>query len=166
MTTNIEGIKKNLMDEADAIFRKGVNAGHEQGFKDGYEEGKENRDYQKGLDDAWEIARKIIEYNESECKQVFGTVLWSHIICGLSASEAKAKIEAWEQKQKEADEIKVGDEVVWDDAKYIVTAVLEAYGEVSLVNSSGESVYALTEQCNKTGRHFNGIAEVLKQMQE
>lgn len=146
-----EGLKDGLR----AFYLDGVEAGYEAG----YEEGEKCQDevmFDKGMNVAWEIARKIIEYNESECEQVFGTVLWSHIICCLSASEAKEKIEAWEKKQQEADVIRVGDEVVDDDAEltFIVTRLREL-PEFEGICSDGACYpeYPL-DRVRKTGRSF------------
>ena len=115
----IAGIKKNLQDEADNIFRKG----YEQGYKDGKkiqeeEDAKivsqitkqdmndkkacEEQAYQNGLDDAWEAVRKIIPIwtrSCQECISLFGSYDIDKIFNGLSASEAIAKIREYEEKQ-------------------------------------------------------------------
>jgi hypothetical protein len=81
-----------------------------------------------------------------------------------SASEAIAKLKAIGDKQ---DEIKVGDEVKIDGDKGIVIAlqprpyVLNEDGTGSLWLSNNDGLAN-----NKTGRHFDAITEVLKQMQE
>ena len=170
--------------------------GYDKGFDDGAR-CQDEVQYQHGFEDAWDMLKNICLGGRERLLRVFGTISITQIITDNTASEAKAKIDAWGQKQKvkkncpeckysdnrdvdrcydcekgyadgferDEDVIIVGDEVIWDDVKYTVTAIADD-GDVSLIDENGESTWTLVNQCDKTGRHFDGIAEVLKQMQE
>lgn len=109
MNKDIDGIKMNLMNEADAIWQKGYIAG---------------------------------------------------------VQDTKAKLRAWEAKQ---DEIKIGDEVQDSDGdRYIVTEI-RTDGDIcnlSCMRNDGHGYGIPSKNVKKTGRHFDQIAEVLKQMGE
>lgn len=96
--------------------------------------------YQRGLDEAWEAARKIVDA----------------YFVGL------AKICEYEEKKKaEAEEIKVGDEVTWasDPTHFVVVSLVEGKGAAVL--ASEKSHWVNKADLRKTGRHFPQIAEVL-----
>lgn len=146
----------------------------------GYEDGKadtpftdteeaEKTAYEQGLNDSWECARKIsMPENEGgmsvkALQSIFGT---TREIFKCTASEAIAKIKEYEEKQNE---IKVGDEIRLYDAIEVVTCVtstgLQTIDANGLTSTWCYNTYPL-ETWEKTGRHFNQIAEVLKQMNE
>ena len=96
--------------------------------------------------EAWECARKLFE---------------------LSPSEAVAKIKAYEEKQTD-DEIKVGDEVIYNGNPHngevgLVIGLCEKWVEVRF-KSRWNCVGVYRDTVTKTGRSFPQIAEVLKQM--
>lgn len=126
--------------------------------------------YQRGLNDAWECARKI--WQSDIYLRIFKVPMRMDCFTKFSASEAIEKIRQYEQ---EKEEIKVGNEVKSDDEKYIV---LQKYlnnidelmvvlfnrrdgqiGTWHMYNANG----AIFE---KTGRHFPEIVEALKKMRE
>lgn len=59
--------------------------------------------YQRGLNEAWETARKIRDMTWKEQKEVFGTDCYADIIA-LSASECIEKIRQYEQRREEPEE--------------------------------------------------------------
>lgn len=70
--------------------------------------------YEDGLNEAWEAARKVVcdeGYNYTELERIFGKKSPSRILETLTASEAIAKIEEYEEKQK-APVFKTGDRVL------------------------------------------------------
>ena len=74
----------------------------------GYEDGtNSNLTYERGLNDAWECARKMMLSDEdggialSDIMKIFGMTQYS-AIKRFSASEAIAKIKEYEEKQKRA----------------------------------------------------------------
>ena len=72
---------------------------------------------------------------------------------------------------KQTDEIKVGDEVIYqgggidDGSKGVVIGTCDKWCEVRFI-SSWTAVGVYNDTLTKTGRHFPQIAEILKQMQE
>ena len=148
--------------------------------KEGYEEADSNQrenavyEYERGLNDAWECARKIGKVNWLTLKQIGFEIKdkeknpsWD-VVMEYSASEAITKIKDYEEKQKQTDDkIKVGDEVDVPqlDCKGIVIA--EANKETILVLSEYMDGLIRTEKHNvkKTGRYFSEIGEMKKKMQ-
>lgn len=126
--------------------------------------------YQRGLEDAWEAARRIsvIELNGGlngkELMKIYGTMDIHKIYDDNTASEAIAKLKAYEEKR--SDKIKRGDIVnvkgccndnllgvvtkVWNDNCYIV------WGDGSGGAWSKDSVV-------KTGKHID-IDKILEEL--
>ena len=117
---SIEGLQDNIRVE--------VKATYDRGYKQGYEDGKKvqakkgvlevagdigelmQKEYQRGLDEAWDTVRKIYDIqNVRMIQNIFGAEA-NYAIHNYSASEVMAKIREYEEKQK-AEDIKVGDEV-------------------------------------------------------
>ena len=134
--------------------------------------------YQRGLEDAWEAAKKIFGYEIDggipidKIGRVFGyseneTFCTADIIRHNTASEAIAKLKAYEDKQK--DRIEVGDEVEWDGDKYVVTYLnydieTSEITDYDLLAYDG-SVVDHVKKCafTKTGKHYD-IASILEAM--
>ena len=130
--------------------------------------------YQRGLDDAWEAARKIsvIELNGglrgNELMKIYGTMDIHKIYDDNTASEAIEKLKAYEE-QKADGEIKVGDTVnikgtsrkngdgivtkSWDNDRYFI------------MWADGTGGIWAKECIEKTGRHFD-IPKILEGMKE
>ena len=133
--------------------------------------------YQRGLDDAWEAARKIAEMWETidndDLLEIFGVTarIGESTIGALfekqTASEAIAKLKAYEEKQKADDEIKVGDEVTHKSDSVVWKAVcIQIDGDgrhMNLMGHTGAVGYYPVEDFKKTGRHFD-IASILEDM--
>lgn len=120
--------------------------------------------YEDGLNEAWEVARKVVcdkvhgGYTLTELVDIFGIRSLSEIFSTHTASEAINKIENY-------DGIKVGDEVV--DSIGNKSVVMRVSGEyITIIEGDGVASRWEKEKFKKTGRHFPQIAEVLKQMQE
>ncbi len=122
--------------------------------------------YQRGLNDAWDAARKLmLDTNHGgltnyEIEEIFG-VDEEQTIINYSASECIEKIRQYEQ---EKEEIKVGDEVITSAGKAVVIGVGPVHFE--FVFADGSTGYDKVENAKKTGRHFPEIAEVLAKMKE
>lgn len=136
--------------------------------------------YQRGLDDAWEAAKKIFGYEIdggipiNELRKVFGYAedaifCTADIIRHNTASEAIAKLKAYEE-QKADDEIKVGDEVISlrkngevieDKPPWIVT--YETLYSYLGLDASGLLHNNPKDRARKTGRHFD-IDKILEEM--
>ena len=134
--------------------------------------------YQRGLDDAWEAARKIIHMPEGNLLNIF-TECYSAVCTALQvllkydAAEAIEKLKAYEEKKKQDDKIEVGDEVEWDNDftgdRFIVTRIFQPYGKKEQcdgIDDDGDVYRAvLIESLVKTGRHFD-IEKILEEMRE
>ena len=125
--------------------------------------------YQRGLNDAWEAARKIIHMPEGDLLNIF-TECYSAVCTALQvllkydAAEAIEKLKAYEEKQKADGEIKVGDEVIYNGTtKCIVVRPEDDERYASLFDSDGTHYSADHRECKKTGRHFD-IQKILEDM--
>ena len=123
--------------------------------------------YNKGLNDAWELAKKIVLPDKdggmkiSEIKNVFkiNHVDVNDILRNFTPQEALAKLEAYEKEQAE---IKVGDVVEVNGCKFLVTTV--ANDHINLIDSKGITTWT-TSTCKKTGKHID-IQPILEQIRE
>lgn len=137
-------------------------------------EGRNAKTYEDGLNEAWECAKKIeaptVEGGLSgqELALIFkdGATLYK-VFKNYSAREAVTRIKEYEEEQKKAAEIKIGDEVTDNDGWNGVVTYISPDGEYLVVTlQDGSALRWEKEHFKKTGRHFPQIAEVLKQMQE
>lgn len=126
--------------------------------------------YQRGLDDAWEAARKIVKMPDTPYWGVFGEYK-NDLFRKITASEAIEKLKTYEEKQKADDEIKVGDEVNWDGDNYIVTYInididTSEVKDYDLMMWDG-SVVDHVKKCSfvKTGKRYD-IDKILEEMRE
>lgn len=121
--------------------------------------------YQRGLNEAWEAARKIIEMTDPPYWEVFNEYK-DDLFGKITASEAIAKLKAYEENQD--DKFEFGDEII--DADGIKGFV------VSKNNEGYDTMYALFDGCRvpqhvtkkyyrKTGRHFD-IDKILEEMKK
>ena len=123
--------------------------------------------YQRGLNDAWEAARKIIRMSNEDTLDLFPDCYASvcttvQVILKYDASEAIAKLKAYEKKQ--SDKIEVGDEVIYNGTtKCIVVRPEDDERYASLIDSDGTHYSADHRECKKTGRHFD-IDKILEAM--
>lgn len=125
--------------------------------------------YEDGLNDAWECAKNLLkgEYDQYKRFEIFGNTDVDNIFTLLTGAEALAKLKKYEEEQKKAVEIKIGDEVINDE---------EWKGVVTWINPNGEYMEVMLEDgtttqwkkasLKKTGRHFPQIEEVLKQIKD
>lgn len=173
MMNALEGVKAQIRKAYDESYKDGYVAGYDHGKRDGKAdtpftdtEEAENKAYNRGLNDAWDAARKLVHringgYTETEKKIIFDTSTSDSILLNYTATEAIAKIKAYEDKQKQDAEIKVGDEVIVDDGVRAIV-IGKSYG-LYLAIAVDFSLHEAKEY-KKTGRHFPQIAEVLKEM--
>lgn len=121
-------------------------------------------EYERGLNDAWELVRRLRTTAPTDIIEIFDKDTTFSVIEELSASEAIKKWKAWEDKN----EFKVGDEVVCRDGiKGIVVGISNNTEQISLLsNEYNVPQLLIKSHATKTGRHFDQIEEVLKQMKE
>lgn len=161
------------MEEA---YERGYNAGFECGQHD-----TATNEYQKGMDDAWKIAKRIVLMNVRERAAIFfpqaEAVTHDEPFKTYSVSDAIEKLKRYEQKKAEEEaEIKVGDVLQHKNdhtTKIAVTGIHED-GMISgiCVGNSCENALGASftnrDPANwvKTGRHFPQVAEILKALEE
>lgn len=169
-------IDKNTRNWIEKVYRQGYEDGQKEKLANAIiydHEEAENKAYNKGLDEAWETARKLcqsVKYGglEEYCSEIFEkTPFETFDVFDYTAPEAIAKIKEYEDKQKQDAEIKVGDEIRLHDATEVVTSVMST--GLQTIDASGNTstwyydTYPL-ETWKKTGRHFPQIAEVLAEL--
>ena len=120
--------------------------------------------YQKGLDDAWECARKVALSEADggvaweQKKLVFGKSNYN-ILKDVSVKDAIKKIQ-------QCDDMKIfkpGNEVVSTLGVGIVTKVTRT--GVELFHKDGSTAFDRFESVKKTGRNFPEFVELLKKME-
>ena len=161
---DFDSIKDRKMKDIEEHIRRVYNKGYDDGLKDKpsaiYEK------YKQGLNDAWDFARKICDIqNAQKIKEIFGADA-NYVLWNVSASEAIAKIKAWEEKKHE---IKVGDEILCSgtDDKAVVTKVIHGLeGDLYRCVHSDGDLSTETSESKPTGRFFPEIAELFEKMQE
>ena len=161
-----EGMRRQAQELIDQAYERGFNAGKESEaivIQDGI--------YQRGLDDAWECARKIMRMGSAKQEDIFCCHGDLEILEKLLPSEAIFKIKAYEEQKKAEEEIRVGDEVYLVDSNHprVVTCIFTengCYTKAVQVTESGKWVVDEIRNLHKTGRSFPQIAEVLKQLLE
>lgn len=157
-------VRKDIMEQVDEAYQKGLEDG-----KKAFDllDAERDSEYQRGLDDAWECAKKLFStMSDTEIEKVFPTE-WENGFYGLMQMKpqyAIEKLKAYEQKQ--SDKIKRGDIVnvkgcckdnllgvvtkVWEDNCYIM------WGDGSGGAWSKNSVV-------KTGKHID-IDKILEEL--
>ena len=118
--------------------------------------------YQAGLNDAWEAAQKIMDMPDPPYWDVFCEYK-NELFKKLSASDAIAKLKAYEDKH--SDRIEVGDEVSTRDGTpsntFLVTKVTDSH--VYGISNDGSWNYYTKDSVTKTGKHYD-IASILEAM--
>jgi len=123
-------------------------------------------------EEAWEFAQSIFYPEEmggipdENFKKCFYGKSAEAVLKDMSYQEAKAKYEAW--KTEKESKIEVGDEVMHKITKSIgiATWVDPEANYVHIVWSDGSTENRKMDSLEKTGRHFNQVADMLKEMKE
>lgn len=86
-------VKQQIHELAEQIYKEGYN--------DGYDDKGSNLQemYEKGLNEAWECAKKIIS-RDIDVEDIFGDVPLMFLFRKHTASEAIAKIKEWESRRR------------------------------------------------------------------
>lgn len=156
-----KGIKRQAQELIEQAYERGYKAGKESeaiAIQDGI--------YQRGLDDAWEAAKKIHVMFYKDIEKIFGKPSEHYVYSELSASEAIAKIKAFEERKKAEEEIKVGDEVILNDGNRVCVIDIDNPDIWFFLYTGTIANVDKKYVKEKTGRHFSQIADVLKQLQE
>ena len=184
---DFDSIKKKEMGIIEDRVRHIYNRGYEDGYEDGHRTGKIDgvmnvkvdelsyeRGFIDGLNDAWD-ALKWCANTPTKCvEDAIGYWETAIIVTRYTPQEVIQKIKEYEEKQKQDDEIKVGDEVICygtNNRKVVLgikssPTIAHYYHYYCYSEESGMSTEDSNCMPTKTGRHFDQIAEVLKKMQE
>lgn len=129
--------------------------------------------YNKGTEDAWELARKIALSVPSggltinEIKDCYGSDknFADDVLDALTYKEAKAMYDAWKIKKDEIrdDTLNVYDQVLYRGKKGIITFITEEFCSVMYDDGSTDS-WVKIDKVRKTGKSFPQFSELLKQM--
>ena len=185
-------IEYSLRNEKSRLIREMATSLHghitelfENGYDQGYEDGKNASceynmecEYIRGLNEAWEAAKKLVHpvnggYTGAEKKIIFDNSTSDSILLNYTASEAIAKIKAYEKQQKQDaeqkqdTEIKVGDEVITEFGYkgVVITNVPCKDGNICVWSPTCTHVQMYPiKNLTKTGRHFPQIAEVMTEL--
>jgi hypothetical protein len=93
-------------DALEEIVGGSYNRGYADGLKTGHEGGYRSS-YEKGLEDAWECAKKVVlQYVEGGFKidvfkKIFGESTYQSVLKKYTASETMQKIKEYEERQKD-----------------------------------------------------------------
>lgn len=153
-TRNLDGLKTQVLTCIEAAYDEGYKSGINDGnINDGTFAAKVKKAYNNGLNDAWECVGKMERLLYSDVfSNVFGNTDFYTVVTKMSASEAMTKI-------KEYEEIHVGDEIIFEDKKYIVVNKTKYEDSAVIVNDTNVLVTPI-ENVKKTGRKYH-IAEML-----
>lgn len=135
----------------------------------GFEKYDPEADYQRGLDDAWEVARKISKMSNKEQFDCFDNHGMTNVLDYNTAAKAIEKLRAYEEQKKAEDEIKVGDEVEdKHNCAGVVTRIHSVGNDIwcNVLYKEGKQYSTFVSNLTKTGRHFPQVAELLDAMKE
>ena len=169
-TLAVENLEQYTPVDVEKIYDKACTDGYNRGLEDGKQaavgaaELREKLEYQRGLNDAWEAAKKIALMDTETSENVTGYFGLFRIMDNLTASEVIAKLKAYEEKQKADDPIIAGDEVIYNGTTKCVVVTPETDEKyASLFDCNGIHYSADHRECKKTGRHF-AIGKILEDM--
>ena len=147
------------------------NNGRQTGIDEAYEAFRDVEAYQRGLTDAWETVKTLDSLDQWDASNLVGfeVVNYSDWLAH-SPQEIVEKCKAWKEKKAKAEaeaeeEIRVGDEVVErSGTTFTVTQIIDdsVYG----IGQSGCFEGEYKQDLHKTGRHFDQVEQLLKEMRE
>lgn len=134
-------------------------------------------EYNKGLEDAWGLARKVGMYDGFKLKEIFGVEEFDLIeddedspyslVMKMKPQEAIAKIEAYEKEQEKArQKIMVGDIVALEGGTRGVVMDEDGVDNVVIFTENGcIEAWMNKKYITKTGKHID-IQSILQQIGE
>lgn len=177
---HLEEINQEIIDVSQIVsmaYHKGYIKGYDEGKKkavkidDDREKDIEKDAYARGLHDAWEAARKITlleedgGYNQNKINVWFFRSGY-YVLKEMDASEVIGSLKRLEQDKNDED-LKVGDEVVekGDNRKGVIVCQDNNIWNTVLFCDGAHHCF-IKDNIEKTGRHFDQMVEIFKQMQE
>lgn len=119
---------------------------------------------QHGLNVAWECMKKIthIVTDQGTMIDLFGCRTFGALLEKYTPSECIEKLRQYEQKK----EIKVGDEVLYEDKKGVVIVPEENGHYAAVFTAGGMRICEPDYKLRKTGKHYPEIVKILQEMRK
>ncbi|WP_303820941.1 hypothetical protein [Ruminococcus flavefaciens] len=128
---------------------------------------RDDEAYQRGLDEAWKAAEKVLMLESEELKEIFDVIYEEEVFGNFTPAKAIEKLRAYEEQKKAEDEIKVGDEVERNGiTEGVITRIRTDDDWFQVMQSNGSSYGTQKSNLKKTGRHFPQVAELLAALGE
>jgi len=147
-TIKLEPIRTTNVEDTNE-YRIGYKTGYDKGFEDGKADATYNTDlidelkqveYIRGLEDAKQILLNLLEVPGNERVSIFDQYSYyiKAILTHYSISEIQSRIDAYEEKKKAEEEIKVGDVIYsqMTDSKAIIIS-FNAWYEWNCIDTCG-----------------------------
>lgn len=160
------------------MVKESYEKGYDEGLKEGLENCETTKAYQGGLEDAWECAKALVldeGLKAYEIKEIYGSKEnYYSVIATFSAKKAVEKYQDYKLKKAEEKakaEVKIGDEICNNNNSKSVVVKIDAWHRFHCVRWDGITFTLEKEQYvkfgwSKTGKHYNQVAEMLKEMGE
>lgn len=154
----------NIKSALKADRQKAIDDAYDRGYKECFSEHKFDvpcslcDDYERGLNDAWDAAKKLAMMDTETSEDVTGYFGLFRIMENLTPGEAISKLRAYEE---EKNKIHVGDEVKGNSTPWVVTHIYEDL--LKGIDAVGDVRASRMESIHKTGRHFD-IEPILKEI--
>lgn len=175
--TNIIDEIKQIQSILDSTYNRGYDKGYNnRKIEEEFEEKSNN--YEQGLNDAWELTRKLIisdydgAYSAKDMRDIWEHGGFLSILKDFTAQQALEKLKKYEEQKKEKiekAEIHVGDEIYSEltNCKAVVQRI-DTWNRYQCFDNKG-SQFVIDEQIFnecwvKTGKNYPQIIEILKQM--
>lgn len=172
---NVDDLEELNSDYINENFGELQEEAYQRGYDEGYKKCLSVYDfdqpciscegYKRGLEDAWEAARKIALMDTETSENITGYFGLFRIMENLTPMQAIEKLKAYEDG-KHSDRIEVGDVVMIKDSNkntFVVTKVSNQ--SVWGVDADGSWNYWAIYEVIKTGKHYD-IASILEAMRE
>ena len=154
----------DTLETAEKLEEEAYKRGHDTGYKKCLSEHEFDMpcsicdDYERGLNDAWDAAKKLAMMDTETSEDVTGYFGLFRIMENLTPGEAISKLRAYEE---EKNKIHVGDEVKGNSSPWVVTHIYEDL--LKGIDAVGDVRASRMESIRKTGRHFD-IEPILKEI--
>ena len=163
---NFDQLKNEITKQIEQARKEGA----EQARMEGYEEGWNDRNsikMEEGCKYAWEAAFRLSKLSEEERLKIFGTTDISICIYLFSPQDVTKAINTYkEQKEKEKDELHVGDFAITDDGDpFIITCFCPDVDAIGIYGIKFDGQPIETSDCNivKLDDHYD-IEPVLERL--
>lgn len=149
----------NSLEKLSDTGETAYNDGYAKGLKDGQHK-SDTEEYHVGMKDAWDIVRKIFDMTDYQRYAIFGSENSRYIMMNLPIGEVVEKLKTYE-------EIKAGDEVIYNNTMVCIVLTPETDKKyASIVDGYGNHYSADHRELKKTGKHYECVEQALKEIEE